>query len=50
MSLVKQFSFTSFILFTTLAMADIDSGPKVGATVSPLKVFVATGEIGRAHV
>ena len=44
MSLVKQFSFISFVLFASFAMADIDSGPKVGTSVSPLKVFAVTGD------
>jgi hypothetical protein len=32
------------VLVTSLAYADIDSGPKVGTAVTPLKVFVVTGD------
>ena len=31
-------------LMTAVALAEIESGPKVGIAVSPLKVFVATGD------
>ena len=44
MRTMKSLVFAFACLVTSTACAEIDSGPKVGTVVSPLKVFASTGE------
>jgi hypothetical protein len=41
---IRNGIFASAVLITSVAWAEIDSGPKVGTTISPLKVFATTGD------
>lgn len=41
---MKSIAFAFALLVAGVACAEIDSGPKVGTVVSPLKVFAATGD------